>query len=389
MLGPELATAHGTMNGLLDVRTDPNWAYSPVEETAFDQYLFLAEADRLPCDVCSRRVNAEDGFLVSPTELRSDPDSLRAAGQVYAATVKGLSAEEREAEGAARAALDWSHWVVCDVCVDRLRPQRKATKAKAASLAARAAEFRASPGLATAGLLASGLAMQKEGRYAEAIDLYQRVLDTGDPLTAPEAAFSIGVLRASLGDLRLAEAAYLEAIDPRWPHPVEEAAFNLGNMRRDRGDLAGAAWAYGLAASGTGDKVKAQAYLQRGFCLVKLQQELGQALESFTSAIRAARDPADEQGAWLGFGMLYAQEDRRSEALAAWEKAVAGPSHQITAFAAATATRFAIEWGDHEAGLRFFEILYTHGNADIADKVLGPIADYLEEYPNAANTDGP
>jgi hypothetical protein len=91
-------------------------------------------------------------------------------------------------------------------------------------------------------------------------DLCQRVLDTGDPLTAPLAAFSIGMLRASLGDLHLAEAAYLEAIDPRWRHPVEEAALNLGKLRQDRGDLAGAVWAYEQAASGTDVKVKAQAY---------------------------------------------------------------------------------------------------------------------------------
>ena len=34
-------------------------------------------------------------------------------------------------------------------------------------------------------------------------------------------------------------------------------------------------------------------------------------------------------------------------------------------------------------------ILHTRGNADISDKVLGPIADYLEEGPDAANADGP
>lgn len=370
MLGPELRSALETMSRVIGVRIDPAWAYSPAEETAIDQCLFLAETERVPCDVCQRRIGADEAFLISPTELRSDPESVRAAGRSWAAKLTGTPAQEREEAGLLMASeLDWSHWLVCRICANRLRPQRQAAQAEAAEYREHAAELSASPRTAVVGPLMRALAAEREGKHDEAIDCYQQAIDAGDPRVVPTAAYALGMMHAARGDLRRAEAAYRTAIDPRWPDPAAEAAFNLGYMLEHRGDLAEAAWAYGIAVGGDDDGVRCRAYLRRGLCLARLQ-ELGHAFECLTSAITAGGDPVDVQHAWGSIGLMHANAGRRPEAVAAWAKAAEGPSDELAASAATTAILYAVQWEDEEVGERFSEILDARGGAEGFDHLM-------------------
>jgi tetratricopeptide (TPR) repeat protein len=368
MLGPELWSAQSYLGPVIDLRVDPHWSYSPTEETALDQALFLAETEHLPCDVCRQPVHVDNGRIVSPMELRSDPESIRAAGEAFAVKLTGFaSGEERAQAGLDSAgAFDWSHWIVCSVCIDRLRPQRKAAKSDAERFASDAARLAESPGLAAHGLLAKAFAVRREGKHPEAIALYEQALATGDPSVAPIAAYGLGMMYVAAGDLRRAEAAYRVAIDPRWPVPDQAAAFNLGNMLEGRGDREEAAWAYGHATTGADDEIRSRAYLRRGMCVVLRDGE--QALEDFTKVIESDVNAADVQRAWAGIGALRANQDRRPEALAAWEKAVAGPSDEAAVYAAKGAIMYAVQWEDEEAGTRFSTVMNTRGGAHSLDE---------------------
>ena len=366
MLGPELASARAALERFIDVKIDPNWDYSPVEETALDQCLFLAEVQTLACDVCGKPVSMENGFLVSPTELRSDPASIRAAERAYARRISSGSAEERAEMAAIMVELDWSHWVVCEVCVDQLRPQRKAARTEAEQYAKYGERLAADPEFAAVGILGHAYAAQKEGRFEEALSLYQEALDTGDLEVSPVAAFSIGVLRQALNQLPEAAEAYVLAMDPKWPRPSAKAAFNLGNILKNADQLAEAATVYGLAASEGDDEVTGAAYLARAQCLASLR-DYGQAVVGFLKVLETTEDPVDQQSAWLGMGQAYAEQGRKDDAIDALGKAMDGVADDVAGTAAMVALLYASEWDDAATTTRAKAVIGERAGAELLD----------------------
>jgi tetratricopeptide (TPR) repeat protein len=368
MLGPELATAREALEYMIRVKIDPNWDYSPVEETDLDQFLFLAETRSLPCDICDRSVSLEDGFLVSPTELRSDPASVGVAERVYARKLAAGSADERADIAALMVRADWSHWLLCDVCIDWLRPQRAAARSLAEKYVKDSESLAGDPEFAAVGVLGRAFVVQKEGLFPEAVELYQEALDMGDPEVSPVAAFSIGVLREAMGELPDAVDAYVVAMDPEWPHPSAKAAFNLGNLLKRADQIAGAATAYGMAANGADEEVTGVAHLARARCLASLKDVAG-AVSSFRKVLETTDDPVCHQEAWLGIGQAYADEGHAREAIDALDKAMTGADDDLAAGAALVVVLYGATWNDPEAVNRAKAVIAARAGADLLEKL--------------------
>jgi tetratricopeptide (TPR) repeat protein len=76
---------------------------------------------------------------------------------------------------------------------------------------------------------------------------YQKVIDSGDPDRASEAANNLGWLLAKQGDVTGARAAYQVAIDSGHRDYAPRAANNLGGLLAEHGDVARAQAAYQVA----------------------------------------------------------------------------------------------------------------------------------------------
>jgi tetratricopeptide (TPR) repeat protein len=384
MLGPELAGALNFLKGLIDVRVGPHFSYSPVEDSAIDQYFFLAEQHWVACDVCNKPVTVENGTLISPTELRSDPASLEAARRLYAKGDYGTE-EDRNAIAAEMIERDWSYWVVCEVCVDVLRPQREQTREEAQRYRDLSQEFHNHPTELANAYAAEAFSYQRQGRFREAAERYQRALDVGDERVAPVAAFSLGVVRSSLGEQEAAAAAYRIAMDKRWPEPSAKAAFNLGNLLTDSQDLAGAAAAYARAAELGDEEVTARAYIALG----RVERDRGNleaALGAFRSAIgRAdAADAATAQEAWLSIGLLLASRGMKKDAFEALNQAVESADTDLAVRAALIIYLYGRQWGDQPRAEDALRFVIEHGDSALLDKVVETLGQHENRPASAA-----
>jgi tetratricopeptide (TPR) repeat protein len=91
-------------------------------------------------------------------------------------------------------------------------------------------------------LLASAHAASDEGRYAEARDLYLRVLDL-DPANL-SALVDLGIAELALGDEAAGRSSFSGALAGSTPHPA--AAYNLGRLAENGGNREEAGKYYAL-----------------------------------------------------------------------------------------------------------------------------------------------
>jgi tetratricopeptide (TPR) repeat protein len=369
MLGPELEAALAQLREAIEVRVGVQFSYSPVEDSDVDQFFFLSEQSSVSCDACDRPVTVDTGRLVSPAEVRSDPASIDAARWLY---TRGdfPTEEQRQAIAEDDFARDWSYWILCEVCVDLLRPQRASARDDAAHYRDLAEDLREDPSGVAAALLAEGFACQREGRFEHAANYYEKALVAEDDQVAPTAAFSLGVVRAALGNDSGAEAAYRLAIENRWPQPSAKAAFNLGNLLTDDGDLEGAADAYSRATDLNDDEVTSVAWVALG----RTERRRGKddaALAAFDAVLATAEgDAVSAQEAALSIGELRADRNERAESFAALEAAMVGPDAELATQAALTVYIHAHTWGDYVKMEQARERISAHGDMSVVQRLL-------------------
>jgi len=76
----------------------------------------------------------------------------------------------------------------------------------------------------------------EQGRIGDAVEIYQRVIENGDPGTAPLAELHMGVVRKAQGDNQAARAHYGAVIGSGHPEAGLLARFNLAKIGEEEGE---------------------------------------------------------------------------------------------------------------------------------------------------------
>lgn len=106
--------------------------------------------------------------------------------------------------------------------------------------------------LAAAEFMRRAFEHERRGEVHKARELYQKVIGSGHPDHAPNAADTLGLLLEEQGDLDGAEVAYRRAMASGHPEHIGWSAVRLGNLLVQRQDLRRAVAAYQQAMD-TGD----------------------------------------------------------------------------------------------------------------------------------------
>ncbi|MBP2295840.1 O-linked N-acetylglucosamine transferase, SPINDLY family protein [Azospirillum rugosum] len=173
------------------------------------------------------------------------------------------------------------------------------------------------PAVASATLLADGLAHHEAGRLAEAETAYRRLLDQ-DPGNS-DGWNLLGVVRAQQGDARACVRCIRSALAIR---EAPEYLYNLGTALRDLGRLDEAVAAYERVVRLAPDR--ADAHMAVG-ALHQLRRQPIEAIAAYRRAIAIRPDSAE---AHSSLGMVLQEVGQREEAIAAFSAAILHkPSH--------------------------------------------------------------
>jgi len=116
MIGPELLAFEKRLsaNGI-DLRLDPQFAYpreDPKDQMAV--YYILSGNRAIRCDLCSEELRKPEGRFLQPWLFRHNTGVAEMA--ITGLTPKGAGEEA----GQRRFWKDWSAWVCCDSCFNKL-----------------------------------------------------------------------------------------------------------------------------------------------------------------------------------------------------------------------------------------------------------------------------
>ena len=193
--------------------------------------------------------------------------------------------------------------------------------------------------------------------------LWQSLVDSGDD-DAPNAAFSLGVLRKEQGDLVAAAKAFQVAIDSRHADHAPMAAMDLGVVRKEQGDLVAAAKAYQLAI----DSRHADAAPNAALSLGMLRQEQGD-LVAAAMAFQVAIDSGHAgyaPTAAFDLGVVRKEQGDLVAAAEAYQVAIDSGHPDEAPAAAVNLGMLRKEQGDPVAAAEAYQVAIDSGHADYA-----------------------